>query len=98
MKDFILEIYDTAGNILIIKIEIIIIFYTFIKYKGIDQFAVSKDELIRSGDGFALVYSITSRTTCNDLEDMREQIIRIKNSSNVPMILVGNKCDLGLKN
>jgi GTPase SAR1 family protein len=90
----------TLQVILIIKIEIKTIFYTFNKYiyKGIDQFAVSKDELIRTGDGFALVYSITSRTTCNDLEDMREQIIRIKNSSNVPMILVGNKCDLGLKN
>ena len=32
--------------------------------------------------------------TGNDLEDMREQKIRNKSSSNVPMILVGNKCDL----
>ena len=28
---------------------------------GVDQFAVSKDSLIRSGDGFLIVYSITSQ-------------------------------------
>lgn len=67
----------------------------FFQKKGIEQFAVSKDTLIKSGDGFLLVYSITSRSSCNDLDDIREQILHVKNTSNVPIILVGNKCDLG---
>jgi len=41
-----------------------------------------------------LVYSIISAATFNDLTDLREQIIRIKDTENVPLILVGNKCDL----
>ncbi|NXS00401.1 RAP1B protein, partial [Oxylabes madagascariensis] len=43
---------------------------------------------------FALVYSITAQSTFNDLQDLREQILRVKDTDDVPMILVGNKCDL----
>ena len=41
-----------------------------------------------------LVYSITAQSTFNDLQDLREQILRVKDTDDVPMILVGNKCDL----
>ena len=44
--------------------------------------------------GFVLVYSITSQSTFNDLQDLRAQILRMKNTEDVPMVLVGNKCDL----
>ncbi len=30
----------------------------------------------------------------NDLPDLREQILRVKDMDSVPMVLVGNKCDL----
>ncbi|KAG7261838.1 hypothetical protein CRUP_022881 [Coryphaenoides rupestris] len=33
-------------------------------------------------------------STFNDLQDLREQILRVKDTEDVPMILVGNKCDL----
>ncbi|WAR25735.1 RAP1-like protein, partial [Mya arenaria] len=33
-------------------------------------------------------------STFNDLQDLREQILRVKDTDEVPMILVGNKCDL----
>ncbi|NXV99934.1 RAP1B protein, partial [Fregetta grallaria] len=35
-----------------------------------------------------------SQSTFNDLQDLREQILRVKDTDDVPMILVGNKCDL----
>jgi len=44
-----------------------------------------------------LVYSITSQRSLEDLDPIRQGIIRHKNSSNVPMVLVGNKCDLDKK-
>ncbi|CAB1336532.1 unnamed protein product [Coregonus sp. 'balchen'] len=34
------------------------------------------------------------KSTFNDLQDLREQILRVKDTEDVPMILVGNKCDL----
>jgi GTPase SAR1 family protein len=46
---------------------------------------------MKHNHGFLLVYSITAISTFNDLEDWREQIIRIKENPNVPIVLVGNK-------
>jgi GTPase SAR1 family protein len=40
------------------------------------------------------VYSIIAQSTFNDLPDLREQILRVKDCDDVPMVLVGNKCDL----
>jgi len=48
----------------------------------------------QNGQGFALVYSITSQSTLQDLQEIREQILRVKDTDDVPLVLVGNKCDL----
>lgn len=52
---------------------------------------------MKNGEGFVLVFSITSQRSLEDLDPIRQGIIRHKNSSNVPMVLVGNKCDLEKK-
>ena len=50
---------------------------------------------MRNGQGFVLVYSIISQATFNDLVDIKDQIMRVKDiGSDIPMVLVGNKCDL----
>ena len=49
---------------------------------------------MKTGQGFLLVFSITSLSSLNELSELREQIIRIKDDERVPMVLVGNKCDL----
>lgn len=61
---------------------------------GTEQFTAMRDLYMKNGQGFVLVYSIVSLGSFNDLSDMREQILRVKDSEDVPMILVGNKCDL----
>ena len=33
---------------------------------------------MKNGQGFVLVYSITAQSTFNDLQDLREQILRVK--------------------
>ncbi|GBN41995.1 Ras-related protein O-Krev [Araneus ventricosus] len=59
-----------------------------------EQFTAMRDLYMKNGQGFVLVYSITAQSTFNDLQDLREQILRVKDTDDVPMILVGNKCDL----
>jgi len=49
---------------------------------------------MRTGHGFLLVYSITSLSTFNELDELRTQILRIKETQNVPIVIVGNKSDL----
>lgn len=38
---------------------------------------------MKNGQGFALVYSITAQSTFNDLQDLREQILRVKDTEDV---------------
>ncbi|KAJ3320293.1 Ras- protein Rap-1A [Blyttiomyces sp. JEL0837] len=61
---------------------------------GTEQFTAMRDLYMKNGQGFVLVYSITSLATFNDLVELREQILRVKDTEKVPMVLVGNKCDL----
>lgn len=46
---------------------------------------------MRDGEGFLLVYSLTQRSTFVPLEKVFEQIKRVKDTSRVPVVLVGNK-------
>ncbi|KAH8548319.1 ras related protein 1b [Umbelopsis sp. PMI_123] len=61
---------------------------------GTEQFTAMRDLYMKNGQGFILVFSITSMVTMNDLYELREQILRVKDTDNVPLVLVGNKCDL----
>ncbi|CAO0791328.1 hypothetical protein V8B55DRAFT_1517877 [Mucor lusitanicus] len=61
---------------------------------GTEQFTAMRDLYMKNGQGFVLVFSITSQVTLTDLHEIREQILRVKGTENVPMVLVGNKCDL----
>jgi len=61
---------------------------------GTEQFTAMRDLYMKNGQGFVLAYSITAQSTFNDLQDLREQILRVKDTDDVPMTLVGNKCDL----
>jgi GTPase SAR1 family protein len=49
---------------------------------------------MKTGQGFLLVFSITSRSSLEELSELREQIIRIKDDEHVPIVIVGNKSDL----
>lgn len=49
---------------------------------------------MKSGQGFLLVFSITSLSSLNELYELREQIVRIKDDERVPLVIVGNKSDL----
>eukprot|EP00009_Paramoeba_aestuarina_P002361 CAMPEP_0201506832 /NCGR_PEP_ID=MMETSP0161_2-20130828/675_1 /ASSEMBLY_ACC=CAM_ASM_000251 /TAXON_ID=180227 /ORGANISM="Neoparamoeba aestuarina, Strain SoJaBio B1-5/56/2" /LENGTH=185 /DNA_ID=CAMNT_0047901045 /DNA_START=83 /DNA_END=640 /DNA_ORIENTATION=+ len=61
---------------------------------GTEQFTAMRDLYMKNGQGFVLAYSIIAQSTFNDLPDLKEQILRVKDCDSVPMVLVGNKCDL----
>ena len=49
---------------------------------------------MKSGQGFLLVFSITSLSSLSELHELRDQIVRIKDDPGVPLVIVGNKSDL----
>ncbi|XP_037703369.1 ras-related protein Rap-1b-like [Choloepus didactylus] len=61
---------------------------------ALERFTAVRDLYMKNGHGFALDYSITAQSTFNDLQGLREQILRVKDTNDVPMILVGSKHDL----
>ncbi|KAM5374009.1 hypothetical protein ACJA88_008171 [Fusarium oxysporum] len=61
---------------------------------GTEQFVAMRDLYMKTGQGFLLVFSITSSSSLSELAGLREEIIRIKDDENVPLVIVGNKADL----
>eukprot|EP01087_Luapelamoeba_hula_P009611 TRINITY_DN24_c0_g1_i1.p1 TRINITY_DN24_c0_g1~~TRINITY_DN24_c0_g1_i1.p1 ORF type:complete len:197 (-),score=39.17 TRINITY_DN24_c0_g1_i1:267-857(-) len=61
---------------------------------GQEEYSSMQDQWFRTGQGFLCVYSIISRKSFNELPALRDKILRIKDANKVPMVLVGNKCDL----
>uniref|UniRef100_A0A673JUF0 small monomeric GTPase n=1 Tax=Sinocyclocheilus rhinocerous TaxID=307959 RepID=A0A673JUF0_9TELE len=52
---------------------------------GQEEYSAMRDQYMRTGEGFLCVFAINNT---------KEQIKRVKDSDDVPMVLVGNKCDL----
>ncbi|KAI1734800.1 ras-domain-containing protein [Xylaria scruposa] len=61
---------------------------------GTDQFVAMRDLYMKTGQGFLLVFSITSAASLNEIAGLRDEIIRIKDDENVPIVICGNKADL----
>eukprot|EP00026_Physarum_polycephalum_P018751 Phypoly_transcript_20457.p2 GENE.Phypoly_transcript_20457~~Phypoly_transcript_20457.p2 ORF type:complete len:120 (+),score=19.81 Phypoly_transcript_20457:278-637(+) len=53
-----------------------------------------RDLYMKKAEGFMLVYSIVMKSTFQDLEEMIEQLFRVKDDEKVPMLIVGNKSDM----
>ena len=49
---------------------------------------------MKQGQGFLLVFSICNMNSFHELAELREQIIRIKDDEDIPMVVVGNKSDM----
>eukprot|EP00475_Leptophrys_vorax_P032665 TRINITY_DN50688_c0_g3_i1.p1 TRINITY_DN50688_c0_g3~~TRINITY_DN50688_c0_g3_i1.p1 ORF type:complete len:193 (-),score=30.33 TRINITY_DN50688_c0_g3_i1:183-761(-) len=54
----------------------------------------SHDQFIREADGYLVVYAINSRTSFDTAKNVLKRLLSPSNSA-PPMVLVGNKCDLG---
>lgn len=62
---------------------------------GAEQFTALNEVYITSGHGFLLVFSLTHEASLHDLDNIRQQILHIKNGErDVPIVLVGTKMDL----
>lgn len=61
---------------------------------GQEDYAAIRDNYFRSGEGFLLVFSITEQESFSATAEFREQILRVKEEELLPLLVVGNKCDL----
>lgn len=61
---------------------------------GQEEYSAMREQYMRTGEGFLLAYSVTSRNSFDELLSYYQQIQRIKDSDYIPVVVVGNKLDL----
>jgi len=71
-------------------------FVEVIDTAGQEEYATLRDQWVREGQGFILVYSIASRATFERLDVFRQAMLKVKRQKPVFM-LVGNKSDKQLE-
>ncbi|EGW31401.1 GTP-binding protein of the ras family [Spathaspora passalidarum NRRL Y-27907] len=64
---------------------------------GQDEFSIMNEKHLVGIHGYLLVYSVTSRQSFELIEFIRDKILNSIGNEDLPMILVGNKCDLNLQ-
>lgn len=61
---------------------------------GQEEFSAMREQYMRKGDAFLLVYSVTDRASYMNMKHFHTLILRVKDKDSYPMILVANKVDL----
>ncbi|XP_074036474.1 ras-related protein M-Ras [Leptinotarsa decemlineata] len=61
---------------------------------GQEEFSAMREQYMRKGDGFLLVYSVTDKNSYENIIHFHTQILRVKDRDTYPMLLVANKVDL----
>jgi len=61
---------------------------------GQEEFSAMREQYMRTGEGFLLVFSVTDKSSFEEIPRFHTQILRVKDKEEFPMILVGNKSDL----
>lgn len=58
------------------------------------EFTAMREQYMRSGEGFVIMYSITDRQSFREASLAKKQIERVRRLEDIPMVLVANKTDL----
>ncbi|XP_783565.2 GTP-binding protein Rit1 [Strongylocentrotus purpuratus] len=61
---------------------------------GQAEFTAMRDQYMRRGEGFIICYSITDRRSFQEAAEFKKDIERVRNTEDIPIVLVGNKYDL----
>ncbi|CAF3766626.1 unnamed protein product [Rotaria magnacalcarata] len=61
---------------------------------GQEEYSAMRDQYMRGGEGFLCVFAVNSAKSFEEIKQYREQIKRVKDADDIPMVLVGNKIDL----
>ena len=58
-----------------------------------EEYAAMREYYPRSAQGYLIMYSVTSRSTFEEVPLKYKSILRVKDTSHYPVVLVGNKID-----
>ncbi|TPX61504.1 hypothetical protein PhCBS80983_g01075 [Powellomyces hirtus] len=61
---------------------------------GQHEYTALRDQHLKDGKGFLLVFACNDRATWEEIKQLRDQILKLKDTKRVPLVVCGNKCDL----
>ena len=82
-----LEIEDGVENVLL----------DILDTAGQEEYSAMREQYMESGEGFIVVYDVTSRDSFDEIDTFYQQVLQVKEEGIdgwVPMVLCGNKSDL----
>jgi len=59
-----------------------------------EEYSDLRDLYLKNCNGFMLIYSIICKSSFEEIRTWREKILRVNNNTHIPMVLIGNKCDM----
>jgi GTPase KRas protein len=85
MEDF----YETSK-----KVGDKVVDLTIYDTSGNEQYTSLAEEHMQTVEGYFLIYSVTDVESFNKLEALHKKVSLSKKTKNIPIVLIGNKCDL----
>lgn len=67
------------------------LFVAVLDTAGQEEFSAMREQYMRSGEGFLLVFSVTEKSSFEEVFKFHKQILRVKDRDEFPMLMVGNK-------
>ncbi|KAJ6244646.1 ras-like protein [Anaeramoeba flamelloides] len=61
---------------------------------GQESYTTMESRYIQNGDGFLIVYSVTSEATFQKVSKIYDLVLRVKDMDSFPTVILGNKSDL----
>ncbi|KAH3758015.1 Ras GTPase [Pelomyxa schiedti] len=97
VKDRFIEVYDPTIEDCYrkqVSVDDVDCLLNILDTAGQEELSTLRDQYMRTGQGFILMFSMTSRASFADTGSLFRHILEVKDSSRVPVIIVGNKADL----
>lgn len=77
-----------------ITVDEIPCFLNILDTAGQEEYSAMRDQYMKTGQGFLLVFALTTRSTFDEVNELRNRILQAKDRDHVPIVLIGNKSDL----
>ncbi len=59
---------------------------------GQQEYTALRDQHLKDGKGFLLVFAFNDRNSYEEAIQLREQVVKLKDTKKVPFVMCGNKC------
>lgn len=61
---------------------------------GQHEYKALRDQHLKDGKGFLLVFALNDKNSLEEVKQLREQIMKLKETRKVPFVICANKCVL----